>query len=140
MATHDPEHTIKNPNIDRTTPEKPEAETGVSQPTRGPNGEPEFEPEIDPDRGAPRPEIEDDLSRGSRPDMIPPGSVVDRDGHSEALAADRATARSSDRTDARDGVDGSDSIGRDPDGVGGKALKPLYQRRAAGKAGNPRRV
>ncbi len=99
-------------------PEKPETETATAQPTSGPGGE----PELDPDRGAPRPVVD-----GAR-DLDP-----------EALAVDRANARTSDRTDARDGVDGSDSIGRDPDGVGGKLPKPPAPRRALGKAGNPRR-
>jgi|GEM_PF-6390500 len=130
---------IKNPNIDRISPETPEAETGVSQPTRGPDGEPAFEPEIDPDRGAERPEIEDDLGRSDKPEMVPPGQTVDRNRESEierggatsgmidldpdALAADRAVARSSDAVDGRDGVDASDQLARDPDSVGGKVPK-----------------
>lgn len=140
MSSTEPGHSINNPNIDRISPEQPEAETGVSQPTRGPSGEPDHEPELDPDRGAARPQIEDDLRRDERPDLVPPGSVVDRGSDPDALAADRATARTSDRADARDGVDSSDAIGRDPDGVGGKEPRQPPPRRALGKAGNPRRV
>jgi hypothetical protein len=40
------------------------------------------------------------------------------DGDDEALIADRAAQRSSDRVDGRDGVDSSDMIGNDPDAAG----------------------
>lgn len=116
MAT-EPDHKISNPNIDRTTPERPE----IEQPMRRPDGEPKFEPELDPDRGTEHtPELEDDLGHDREPELIPPGTVVERNREVEhdepdpkAIMADRANATASDRVDGRDGVDGSDAIGRD---------------------------
>lgn len=129
-------HTIRNPNIDRTSPEDPR------QPVRRDREAGELEHE----RG------------GRAPDLVPPGQVVESEpdvedeGHEsqeekrdfqggtarlaaerrgksteepdpQAVAADRANARTSDRTDGRDGVDASDQIGRDLETSGNK--RPL---------------
>lgn len=98
-------HTIKNPNIDRTTPAAPEEEE-TRQPAH---------------RGGQARELEDEVGGDREPMMVPPGTVVERELDPEALAVDRANARTSDRTDARDGVDASDEIARDPDAIGGKS-------------------
>ncbi len=95
------------------------------------------------DRGFGEQELEDRVGRrpDEKPDMVPPGTTVGRPGededetrerpddpdedrgHEEALEADRATARRSDGADARDGVDPSDSVPQDPDGLGGGAKR-----------------
>lgn len=56
--------------------------------------------------------------RGRR--ELPHDAEEDR-GHDEAIEADRATARRSDRYDARDGIDPSDSLPHDPDSLSGAA-------------------
>lgn len=84
-----------------------------------------------------------------KPDMVPPGTTVGRPDEDsddtriepedpetdrgpspaivsrselddEAIEADRATARRSDRMDGRDGVDASDFLPLDPDSLGGR--------------------
>jgi hypothetical protein len=85
-------------------------------------------------------ELEDRVGRRENqgPDLVPPGTVSRDEGlgkasetggselqddealAAEALAADRANARVSDRNDARDGVDNSDTVAIDPDAAGGK--------------------
>jgi hypothetical protein len=94
------------------------------------------------DKGVGDQELEDRVGRrpDEKPDMVPPGQPVGRpeeddddkrelpddpdadhgtDLHDEALEADRATARRSDRIDARDGVDPSDTMPFDPDSAVG---------------------
>jgi hypothetical protein len=90
-------------------------------------------------------ELEDQVGRSpdAEPELVPPGTPVRRsddadtsrgerttDGDDpddddkdidEGLVADRANARTSDRRDARDGVDNSDSLTADPDAAGGKS-------------------
>ena len=105
MATA-PHHKTRKPTPDRTTPE-PDAE----QPARRPSGEPKFDPDIDPDRGldhepARNADIEHDATART-------SDIEHDEPDPRAIAADRANARTSDRVDGRDGVDGSDTIGRD---------------------------
>ena len=83
------------------------------------------------DQGVGDQELEDRVGRrpDEKPEMVPPGTTVDRPASpessseldDEAIEADRANARKSDRTDARDGVDPSDTLPQDPDGLPGAA-------------------
>lgn len=141
-----PKQPMKNPNIDTTTPD----DGGGARPQRRDRGtgegdrERELEdrvcrrdgeaPEMVPPgtvieelgdqdtaRGEREPEPQDGRTRMARdrgPDHIPGREVRELDD--EALVADRANARSSDRRDARDGVDNSDIVAVDPDAAGGK--------------------
>jgi hypothetical protein len=115
----------------------PKSPKTPSKPTKG---TPSETPNVD--KGVGDRELEDRVGRrpDEKPDMVPPGQgeepeivgrpdededdtrdVYDRDTiDPEALEADRATARRSDRRDARDGVDPSDTLPMDPDAVGGK--------------------
>ncbi len=125
-----PKSPSSNPNqIDptRKAPGK-EGDDGGREPVRRDRG-PGVEQEHERER-----ELEDQVGRTSdEPDMVPPGQQPVRRGgqpgdiehdrgrgtDDEAMQADRATQRSSDRMDGRDGVDSSDTIGNDPD-AGGK--------------------
>jgi len=128
---NNPKSPSNNPNqIDptRKAPGK-EGDDGGSEPVRRDRG-PGVEQEHERER-----ELEDQVGRtGEEPEMVPPGQQpVKRGGQGlgdiehdrgsgtddEAMIADRAAQRSSDRLDGRDGVDNSDTIGNDPD-AGGK--------------------
>lgn len=106
MTPTEPEPTNRNPNLDKI------------EPTRGPNGEPKFDPELDPDRGHEHDEPEMGKVRNRDSDIEKGERSAPRAFDPEALEADRSAARTSDRTDARDGVDASDAF--DPDAIGGK--------------------
>jgi len=85
----------------------------------------------DVDHGVGDKELEDRVGRrpDEKPDMVPPGTTVGRPDEDsddtrelpdpDAIEADRATARRSDRTDGRDGVDASDTLPQDPDSFSG---------------------
>lgn len=87
-------------------------------------------PNIDVDKGVGDDRLEDRVGRrpDEKPDMVPPGQDRDEIANpgstqpevdEEAIEADRATQRQSDRTDARDGVDASDTLPLDPDSLSG---------------------
>lgn len=123
---NDPKHP-RNPNID-TTKKAPDKETdeGGRVPQRRDRG-PGVEQEHERER-----ELDDQVGRDrdAEPEMVPPGTQPARRGggdiehdrgsgtDDEAMVADRANARTSDRVDGRDGVDNSDMIGNDPDAAG----------------------
>ena len=113
-----PKKPLRNPNINTTgdleSPDERELEDRVGRK----DGE---EPELVPP-GTVTEDLDDAVtSRGERdrgPDHVTGREVRELDD--EALVADRANARTSDRRDARDGVDGSDFLVIDPDSAGGK--------------------
>jgi hypothetical protein len=93
-----------------------EPKTGKQAPVRrdrGADGAAEHAREAELDRhGVGRTgSIEHEIAEGSE----------DHSDHDDALDAERENARTSDRTDARDGVDNSDTLSRDPDAAGGKS-------------------
>jgi len=85
-------------------------------------------PEVAPPPGV----VEDEVGRrdDGPPELVHPGTLIEQPAHvpgrevreldDEALIADRAAQRTSDRRDAADGMDPSDTIAVDPDAVGGK--------------------
>lgn len=123
---------MRNPNIntvgDREGPDERELEDRVGrkegeQPDMVPPGT--VTEDLD-DAVTSRGERDDDteggrarVTRDRGPDHVAGREVRELDD--EALIADRATARTSDRRDARDGVDGSDFLTVDPDSAGGKS-------------------
>lgn len=111
-----------NPNIDKGVGDR-ELEDRVG---RRPDEKPEMVPPGQEPETVSRPDEDDDDTR-EQPDesddrdegtSLPGSKVSELD--QEAIEADRATARRSDRRDARDGVDPSDSLPFDPDALGGK--------------------
>jgi hypothetical protein len=128
-----PKKPLRNPNINTTgdleSPDERELEDRVG---RKEGEEPELVPpgtvteDLDDAVTSRGERGDDDTGEGGRarvtrdrgPDHVAGREVRELDD--EALVADRANARTSDRRDARDGVDGSDFLVIDPDSAGGK--------------------
>ena len=93
------------------TPEMVPPGTTVGRPAEDGDDSRELPDDPDADHGT------DDRDSVKSPSTAP---VTHSELDDEAIEADRATARRSDRMDGRDGVDASDSMMVDPDSVGGR--------------------